>query len=1077
LFNTMRKIKLLPIFRTINLFSLTLFVAVATICHSDGCFAQNNESLERQFISNIRQLTFEGLRAGEGYFNSHGTQLVFQSERRADNPFFQIYLLDLQSGDIEPISPGHGKTTCSWIHPKDNLVLFSSTHDDPEARAKQRSEIEFRESGQTRRYAWDYDEHFEIYAFDRQNKTYTRLTDAKGYDAEGSYSPDGSLIAFASNRSGYTEDLPEDVRKKFELDPSYLMDIYLMNSDGSDLRRLTEVPGYDGGPFFSPDGKKICWRRFSEDGKTAEIFTMNLDGSEQKQLTRLGALSWAPYFHPSGKYLIFTTNRHGFANFELYLVAADGKSMPVRVTDTDGFDGLASFSPDGKKLTWTSGRTAKKDSQIFIADWNHDAAVQALIHSAVSATSQTAQNPKSSDAQNVSAVPMDQESRRRAEETAKSNIPAIAAEDLARHVEFLAPLYLSPDTRKLSGTAVENKVLDYVATYLATLGMQPGGEDNRPFDSFQLASDLKLGPRNQLLETFVGEEGAELEINQDWLPLILGNRTTFIDSTVAFAGYGIVAPAYGSEPAYDSYEGLEVNGRWVLVLDGAPEQISEPRQRYLKRFDNLEKKAFYAQQRGAQGLFIVRGEGSINNASDRFAAFNSATIDIPVIAVSNSVAEGWLASQPQELAEIRNDLDQGKSLTGFEIQDMKLLLELDTAVEKIESRSILMRLKATAEQTASPLVLSASYDGGALSIASFLEIAEFLAGQQREGKLVLKRDVIFAIWSGSSAGQIGSSHFVDKRVKPDRQTAVANQEAQAGHQFVMGIDADGTYRINGKPASLEDLDRSLAYMGKNHPDFEVTLICHRDAKPDFVEPLIQLASQHGVNKLVIREIAEIERELVGAMIFIDSLKENDSHLVLQGTGSSPAWASAIESRNAVAGVPVSILAELLYPSDATPFEKAQIPVISATSESAFTGQSSSSNKADDRFTGAVPISQLLGLVVRGFAGSDGNFEFIPPESKIRMRARSGASASLGTMPDYAADVMGVKISGARPGTPAAKVGLQADDIIIGLAGKEIESVQEYSDVLNTLKVGEETEIVIERDGARMTLKITPVARQ
>ncbi len=81
-----------------------------------------------------------------------------------------------------------------------------------------------------------------------------------------------------------------------------------MNADGSDVRRLTNVPGYDGGPFFSPDGKRICWRRFSPNGATAEILTMNIDGSDQRQLTRFSAMSWAPFYHPSGEYLIFTTN-------------------------------------------------------------------------------------------------------------------------------------------------------------------------------------------------------------------------------------------------------------------------------------------------------------------------------------------------------------------------------------------------------------------------------------------------------------------------------------------------------------------------------------------------------------------------------------------------------------------------------------------------------------------------------------------------------------------------------------------------------------------------------------------------
>jgi len=57
------------------------------------------------------------------------------------------------------------------------------------------------------------------------------------------------------------------------------MDLYMMNADGSEVRRLTSAPGYDGGPFFSHDGKKICFRRFDRKGETAEVYTMNVDGT------------------------------------------------------------------------------------------------------------------------------------------------------------------------------------------------------------------------------------------------------------------------------------------------------------------------------------------------------------------------------------------------------------------------------------------------------------------------------------------------------------------------------------------------------------------------------------------------------------------------------------------------------------------------------------------------------------------------------------------------------------------------------------------------------------------------------
>ena len=109
---------------------------------------------------------------------------------------------------------------------------------------------------------------------------------------------------------------------------------------------------------------------------------MNIDGANQgfgqRQITSLGAMSWAPYFHPSGDYLIFATNMQGFANFELYLVDSQGTAEPVRVTHTDGFDGLPVFAPDGAQLAWTTTRTSTKQSQIFFADWN-DAAARKLL--------------------------------------------------------------------------------------------------------------------------------------------------------------------------------------------------------------------------------------------------------------------------------------------------------------------------------------------------------------------------------------------------------------------------------------------------------------------------------------------------------------------------------------------------------------------------------------------------------------------------------------------------------------------------------------------------------------------------
>ncbi len=331
------------------------------------------------FLSNARQLILEGARSGEGYFSADGKGLIFQSEREPGNPFYQIYWLDLETGDTARLSPGVGKTTCGFARPGTREVLFASTHLDPQARRKQEEELAFRASGKVRRYAWDYDAAMEIFSTSRDGAPPRRLTHSPGYDAEGAYSPDGRKIVFCSLRDAYPlENLSPADRKRYEMDPASFGEIYIMNADGSNPRRLTNRPGYDGGPFFSPDGERIVWRRFDKSGMNADIYTMKTDGTDVRRITDFKAMSWAPFYHPSGEYIIFTCNKEGFENFELYLVDTEGTREPLRATQAEGFDGLPVFSPDGRQLSWASTRTSDGKAQIFLADWDHAAAQQAL---------------------------------------------------------------------------------------------------------------------------------------------------------------------------------------------------------------------------------------------------------------------------------------------------------------------------------------------------------------------------------------------------------------------------------------------------------------------------------------------------------------------------------------------------------------------------------------------------------------------------------------------------------------------------------------------------------------------------
>jgi Tol biopolymer transport system component len=163
-----------------------------------------------------------------------------------------------------------------------------------------------------------------------------------------------------------------------------------MDASGKNVKRLTNELGYDGGAFFSSDGKQIVFRsyhpqtpeqiaRYKEklaenliEPTVFEIWVMNADGTNKRQVTKLGKASFAPYFFPDGKRIIFASNVNDpkGRDFDLYVVKTDGKGLE-RITFNDSFDGFPMFSPDGKKLVFASNRNAKArgDTNVFIADW------------------------------------------------------------------------------------------------------------------------------------------------------------------------------------------------------------------------------------------------------------------------------------------------------------------------------------------------------------------------------------------------------------------------------------------------------------------------------------------------------------------------------------------------------------------------------------------------------------------------------------------------------------------------------------------------------------------------------------
>jgi Tol biopolymer transport system component len=205
-------------------------------------------------------------------------------------------------------------------------------------------------------YVWAVYPTFDVFVSDSDGSNLRPLTRSWGYDAEATFSPRGDRIVFTSMRDGD-------------------LDIYSMAPDGSDVVRLTDQLGYDGGPFYSPDGSKIVYRAHRPETPEAaadyrsllaegmirpsalEIYVMDADGSNQTRLTENGAANFAPYWHPSGQQIVFSSNLADPAgrDFDIFMIQADGSGIE-QITHSGEFDGFPVFSPDGTQIVFASNR-------------------------------------------------------------------------------------------------------------------------------------------------------------------------------------------------------------------------------------------------------------------------------------------------------------------------------------------------------------------------------------------------------------------------------------------------------------------------------------------------------------------------------------------------------------------------------------------------------------------------------------------------------------------------------------------------------------------------------------------------
>lgn len=314
--------------------------------------------------STLVRLTNNNAMDCEPVSSPDGSKIAFWSNRDGGK---EIYVMDADGSNVKRLTNNLADDVNPSWSPDGFRILFESERDGNR----------------------------EVYVMDIDGGNQIRLTRDNAFDGTATWSPDGNLITFASNRD---TGLPYN---------PYNLDIYVMNSDGSNVRRIVDDPEYDVGPQWSPDGRQIVFMTgrngnfdvyemnadgtnqrnltadydksdgapvWSIDGHNIafsrkiegkdQLFVMDSDGGNLKRVTHSSGNNGSPVWSPDGSKLIYQTDQDG--NWEIYTISVDGEL--AQLTDDAADDLSADWSPDGKRIAFSSNRHGKQHIYVMNAD-------------------------------------------------------------------------------------------------------------------------------------------------------------------------------------------------------------------------------------------------------------------------------------------------------------------------------------------------------------------------------------------------------------------------------------------------------------------------------------------------------------------------------------------------------------------------------------------------------------------------------------------------------------------------------------------------------------------------------------
>jgi hypothetical protein len=559
-----------------------------------------------------------------------------------------------------------------------------------------------------------------------------------------------------------------------------------------------------------------------------------------------------------------------------------------------------------------------------------------------------------------------------------------------------------------AGTKGLARSADLIVKRYKELQISPAGTRGY-LQPFTLITGAKLKSDNRLTVAN-GATKKELKTNQDFVPFSFSSSGQ-VEGSVVFAGYGVTADEY----QYDDYANLDVKDKIVVVLRYEPSSFAaKSGEQGLTHHSQMITKAINARNHGARAVVMVNGKLG-DGEEDLLTRFGSVSgpenIGIVFVQVKDEVAESWLHAAGKSLKDVQDQINASTKPASFALPDsLHLSMKVDIETTRATVNNILAYVPG---QTDEYVIVGAHYDH--LGRGNFDSLAPSQIGQIHPGA------------DDNASGTAGVLELA-RLLSPQRG----------------------------------QLKRGILFM-----DFageELGLLGSAEWVKEPTRPLD-------------KAVAMINMDMIGRI--------KDDKVYIGGVGTGSTFKSLLlraqqeraekEDAQKDSAFKIEYSASGYSSSDHTSFVTKKIPVLFF-----FSGLHSDYHKPSDTWEkiNAPSAARLLDLIANvTLQLANANTEETPKfQTVVEQKQPGGGSGSgygpyFGSIPDFGEIPNGVKFADVKPGSPAAKAGLKAGDVLIQFGDKPIKNLYDFTDALRRSKIGDMVEVKVLRDGQPLTASV------